>query len=123
MSHLLNEDNRLAILFDGIEHLLPLCNAHTLNWLPRRWPAFVTVVMTTDTNNQQTMRNLSAHVEQVLRSTKDDCDDIIGNFIVKIQPLDVDEQSSMVDLLLHKQSRTLTDNLRQVDISLHCLFH
>jgi len=105
---LITENNRLVIILDGIDHLFCSNHAHSLIWLPRDVPPYVTIILTTDSDNEQTMRNISSYIYRIAHNNKLKYEDLTDNCILKVEPLDEEEQTQMVNHLLKRKSRQLT---------------
>jgi len=113
----LTKQRALVLLVDGLDHFRPSVAARSLSWLPESWPKHVHVVMTTDTADQLSMRNLSNHISHIIRRQKltkfavDEC-------FFKIAPLDADDtQFRMVESILESNQRQLTSSQHEVSLA------
>ena len=108
----LTRQRALVILLDGLDHFRPAVAAQSLSWLPESWPKHVHVVLTTDTADELSMRNLSNHINRIIRNRilSDGC-------FFKIDSFDIDEQFRMVESLRKNNQRELTYTQHQVNIA------
>ena len=111
----LTKQRALVLLVDGLDHFRPSVAARSLSWLPELWPKHVHVVMTTDTADQLSMRNLSNHIIYIVRRQKLDSS-VAEQCFFEITPLDDDEQLDAFECLLHRSQRQLVSSQRQVII-------
>jgi len=111
----LTHHKKLVVLVDGLDHLTSESGAQTLSWLPESWPKHVHVVMTTDTADQLSMRNLSNHISHIIRRQKLDSS-VVDDCFHEIAALNTEELDAIVDTELMRFSRTLTYRQRQVCI-------
>ena len=109
----LTQHKKLVILLDGLSHLSSESDAQNLSWMPESWPKHVHVVMTTDTADQLSMRNLKNHVDRIVRDQKLDRK-VVDNCFWSIDALTIDEIDAMIDNELRRASRTLTAQQRTV---------
>jgi len=81
--------------------------------LPDLWPKHVHVVLTTDSDDQLSMRLLHSHVHRILARQKLDPDFAEACFF-QVPPLDDVEQLDMFEQLLERSQRQLTPSQREV---------
>ena len=108
----LTTQRALVILLDGLDHF-PSMSAQSLSWLPESWPTHVHVVMTTDTADQLSMRNLNNHISRIVRNQQLDLS-VVDECFFEITPPDKEEQLSMFERLLERSHRLLTPSQREV---------
>ena len=112
----LTRQRALILLLDGLDHFGPAVAVRSLSWLPDSWPKHVHVVLTTDSADELTMRNLGNHVKRVVdsqgldRSAADEC-------FYEIDPLDIEEQLFMVQNLRKNNHREFTADQHQVNLA------
>ena len=109
----LTQHKKLFIMIDGLDHLTSKSGAKSLSWLPESWPKHVHVVLTTDTADELSLRNLSNHINRIIRSQVLDrsaVDQCFWNIVC----LNVEELNTIVDTQLMRSSRTLTFRQRKV---------
>jgi len=78
--------------------------------LPDLWPKHVHVVLTTDSDDQLSMRLLHSHVHRILARQKLDMAAQPSEFFLEIKSLDDNEQLRMVEGLLRNSQRDLTSD-------------
>ena len=106
----------LILLLDGLDHFRPAVAARSLSWLPESWPQHVHVVLTTDTADELSMRNLGNHISRIIRSQKlDKC--LVDECFLAVDPLDADEQLRMVDSLRQNSQRASTAAQHEVNVA------
>ena len=110
----LTANKKLVILLDGFDHLTSSARgAQSLSWLPESWPRHVHVVLTTDTADALTLRNLRNHVRRIVRRLELDSS-VVDQCFFEVAPLTVEELDCIVDMELAHSSRTLTSPQRLV---------
>ena len=119
----LTQHKKLVLLIDGLDALKPAAGARSLSWLPDAWPRHVHVVLTTSTSDGLSMRNLSNHINAIIRrrSSSSSSELVVDgttvaadDFFFAVVPLSLDELDAVVDLDLTRHSRTLTVTQRKV---------
>ena len=109
----LTRNKKLVLLIDGLDHLTSESAARSLSWLPESWPKHVHVVLTTDSADGLSMRNLGNHINRIMRSQGLDRS-VAGECFWQIDTLTFEEMEAIVDSHLVRRSRTLTDMQRKV---------
>ena len=109
----LTRQRALVILLDGLDHFRPAVVAQSLSWLPESWPKHVHVVLTTDTADELSMRNLSNHINRIIRSQKLDRS-VVEPCFCEIAALDGEEQIDMCECVLQRSQRQLMPWQREV---------
>jgi len=109
----LPQHKQLIILIDGLDHLVSETGAPRLSWLPYSWPKHVHVVLTTNSADRLAMRNLSNHINRIIRNQNVD-KSLAELCFWEIDPLSLEELDAMVDYELMRHSRTLTYQQRKV---------
>ena len=115
----LTQHKKLVILIDGLDHLTSESDAQSLSWLPDSWPKHVHVVLTTDTANGLSMRNLGNHINRIIRSQQLD-GSVADECFFRIISLTPEELEAIVDTDLMRSSRTLSLGQRQVRACVPC---
>jgi len=108
----LTRHRALILLLDGLDHFSPAVAVQSLSWLPDSWPKHVHVVLTTDTADELSMRNLGNHISRIIRGQQL-VSSVVGKFF-EIEPLDMEEQFRMIEGLLKNSQRQLTSSQHKV---------
>jgi len=110
----LTANKKLVILLDGFDHLTSSARgAQSLSWLPESWPRHVHVVLTTDTTDALTLRNLRNHVRRIVRRLELDSS-VVDQCFFEVAPLDEEEQLDMFQYILDRSERSLMPLQREV---------
>lgn len=109
----------LILLLDGLDHFSPAVAVQSLSWLPDSWPKHVHVVLTTDTADELSMRNLGNHINRIIRSQQLD-GSVADECFFRIISLTPEELEAIVDTDLMRSSRTLSLGQRQVRACVPC---
>ena len=109
----LSRQRALILLLDGLDHFRPDVAVQSLSWLPDSWPKHVYVVLTTDSADELSMRNLHNHISRIVRKRNLDSS-VVDRCFFEIAPFNTDEQVDMLELLLQRSQRKLTRSQREV---------
>lgn len=97
-------DRRLFIVLDGLDKLARDSDAHSLYWLPKTFPPYVHLVMSTSTGNRQVMQNALALFGRTLT-------------VLEPEPWNLAEALKFVRTSLSQSGRTLTDRQLKLVLS------
>jgi len=113
VAHRVTRHRALILLLDCLDHFLPAVAARSLSWLPESWPQHVHVVLTTDTADELSMRNLGNHISRIIRSQRL-VRSVMKQCFFEIAAFDAEEQLDMFECLLQHSHRQLRSSQREV---------
>jgi len=111
-SHLTRQ-RELILLIDGLDHLRPDVAVQSLSWLPNLWPKYVHVVLTTDSGDGLSLRNIRNHISHIVRDRNLDRS-VVDRCFFEIAAFNTEEQDQMLEYLLQNSQRKLTSSQHEV---------